>query len=310
MNFEKIAPFLKDPLILIGFFLFIGFIFIRTLVTTRTIPVLQQGQGYSILKIILLYGFIFGLLLVALGFGLKYKEMSEREQKNMVSLLITELDSNIRVISELKKNTESFLSQQIDLSKAIRTTGIVILPVMFPKVNLELDSNINTSTLAQGAFSELVKKRLANDQVAVKKLGEFSKALTKTLKSTTSIRGNLRDENRTRYKIATQIWDNNINVYRKLNIIDITLFQKAYAQMNNIRNDYDIIAGSSIDFADNLNEYFKENNELTWEKLASVLSSERQSYSLIVEYSENLVNTLTDLTQIKDELKHDVEVLL
>ena len=111
MNFEKIAPFLEDPLILIGFFLFVAFLFLRTLVTKGIIPTLKKDQGYNILRLILLYGFIIGLVLTGLGFGLKYKEISKAEQKNLVVLLQNELDNNIQVISELKKNTESYLSQ-------------------------------------------------------------------------------------------------------------------------------------------------------------------------------------------------------
>lgn len=309
MNFEKIAPFLKDPLILIGFFLFVAFLFIRALVTRGTIPVLKQSQGFSILKLILLYGFIFGLLLIGLGFGLKYKELSKAEQKNIVSLLVTELDGNIGVISELKKNTESFLSQQITLSQSIRIEGIKILPVMFPEVNLDLDSNINTTTLAQEAFLNLIDQKLAENTTEIVKLDEFSKSLTRTIRTVKLTNENLRDKEGTRYKMVNQIWNSNIEAYKKMNIIDVTLFQRAYSQMNNIRNDYEIIASSTINFSDQLNDYFKEDNELTWQKLATVLSSERQSYSLIVKYSENLVNTLTDLNEIRNKLKKDAELI-
>jgi hypothetical protein len=309
MNFEKIAPFLKDPLILIGFFLFIAFLFIRTLVTKGTIPVLRQNQGFSILKLILLYGFIFGLLLIGLGFGLKYKEMSKAEQKNLVSLLVTELDGNIQIISELKKNTESFLSQQIELSKAIRTDGIKILPVMFPEANLNLDSNVNTNELAQQAFLELIDKKLAENKTEITKLEQFAKALTKTIRTVKSTNESLRDKERTRYKVIDVVWTSNLETYKKINVIDITLFQRGYTQMNNIRNDYDVIAGSTISFSDQLSDYFKDDNELTWENLATVLSIERQSYSLIVDYSKNLVNTLTDLNDIKDKLKINAELI-
>lgn len=307
--FEKIAPYLKDPLVLIGFFLFVSFLFLRTLVTKGIIPVLKQSQGFSILRQILLYGFIIGLVLIGLGFGLKYKELSKAEQINLVSLLVNELDNNIQVISELQKNTETFLSEQIEISKALRTNGIKILPVMFPQVNLDLDSNINSNSLAQDAFLKLIEKKLPENDLEMQKLDAFGKALTKTLISVKQTNENLWDKDRTRYKIENQIWTANLETYKKVNIIDVSLFQKAYTQQNNIRNDYDIIAKSTISYLDNVSNYFKDDNELTWANLATVLSIERQSYSLMIEYSKNLLNTLTDLDSIKTKLKSNVDVL-
>lgn len=307
--FEKIAPYLQDSLVLIGFFLFVSFLFLRTLVNNGIIPTLRQSQGFSILRQILLYGFIIGLVLIGLGFGLKYQELSKAEQKNLVSLLVNELDNNIQVISELKKNTETFLSEQIEISKALRTEGIKILPVMFPQVNLNLDSNVNSNTLAQEAFLKLIEKKLPENKLEMQKLDAFAKALTKTLITVKQTNENLWDKDRTRYKIENQIWTSNLETYKKVNIIDVSLFQKAYTQQNNIRNDYDIIAKSTISYSDNVTDYFKDDNELTWANLATVLSIERQSYSLMVEYSKNLVNTITDLNDIKTKLKPYVDAL-
>lgn len=307
MIIEKFIPYLKDPLVLIGFFLFIAFLFLRALVTKGIIPTLKQDQGFSILRLILLYGFLLGLLLIALGFGLKYKEMAKDEQKKVVMLLANELDNNIKVIGELKKNTESYLTEQIEISKALRTDGIKILPVMFPQINLDLDANVNTNELARQAFLNLIDKKLANNTLEIKKLEVFSKALQKTLSSVKQTNVNLRDEGRTRYKIERTIWDSNIATYKKINIIDLTLFQKALTQENNIRNDYDIISKATIDYLDKVADYLNDDNELTWGNLGTVLAVERQSYSLIVDYSKNLVNTLTDLKDIQTKLQSDLQ---
>ncbi len=307
--FEKIAPYLKDPLILIGFFLFVAFLFIRTLVTRGVIPTLGRGQGFTILKLILLYGFIIGIILIGLGFGLKYKELSKGEQKNIVNMLSKELDGNISVIGELKKNTETFLNEQLTLSKSLRTDGIKILPVMFPQENLDLDKSINSNELARQAFLNLIKKGLATNKIEMTKLDEFSRAILKTIQSVKSTNENLRDSLKKRYPMSAEIWEANLSTYKKLNIIDVSLFQKAYTQQNNIRNDYDIIAKSTIDFQNSLLDYFQKDNELTWDKLAYVLTLERNSYDLIVAYSKNLVNTITDLIDIKSKLDKNLSAL-
>jgi len=307
--FAKIAPYLKDPLILIGFFLFVSFLFLRSLVTKGIIPTLARGQGFKILKIILLYGFIIGLCLIGLGFGLKYKELSKGEQKNIVGMLSKELDGNISVIGELKRNTETFLNQQIMLSQLLRTKGIKILPVMFPQENLNLDKSVNTNDLARQAFLNLIRTGLATNRTEGQKLDEFSKALLKTINSVKNTNESLRDSIRKRYKFTSEVWQSNLLAYKKVNIIDITLFQKAYVQQDNIRNDYEIVAKATINFENSLLEYFKTDNELTWDKLAYVLSLERNSYELIVEYSKNLVNTMTDLNDMKTNLNKNIALL-
>src|SRR5437763_1033473 len=80
-GFPAVAPYLKDPLVLIGFFLFSAFLFTRYLLKQKIIPPLPPGPGFRILKMILLYGFIIGLLLVVLGFAFKYRELVGKEQQ-------------------------------------------------------------------------------------------------------------------------------------------------------------------------------------------------------------------------------------
>ena len=80
-GFPAVAPYLKDPLVLIGFFLFLAFLFTRLLLKQRIIPPLPPGPGFRILKTILLYGFIIGLLLVMCGFAIKYRELVGQERQ-------------------------------------------------------------------------------------------------------------------------------------------------------------------------------------------------------------------------------------
>ena len=76
LDFSSIAPYLKDPLVLIGFFLFLAFLFTRYILKKGIIPPLPQKTGYQALKTILLYGFLIGILVITLGFIIKYKELS------------------------------------------------------------------------------------------------------------------------------------------------------------------------------------------------------------------------------------------
>jgi hypothetical protein len=104
-SFEKIAPFLKDPLVLIGFFLLVAFSFCRYVVKKGVIPPLPRTLGYRILRLILLYGFIIGLLLVVLGYALKRQELIERQRASeKLDSMVQEVLSHAPWLSEEKRN--------------------------------------------------------------------------------------------------------------------------------------------------------------------------------------------------------------
>jgi hypothetical protein len=308
-QFNGIAPYLKDPLVLIGFFLFLGFLFLRLLIRKGIIPSLNQDQGLKVLRWILLYGFIIGLVLIFLGFGLKYRELSETEQKSLVEQLSQEMDTNLSVIGELKKNTESFLNQQINISRIVRTPRIKILSIMFPEANLDLNQTVNDNELARDAYLELIKKGLPNNREEMSRLNQAAVAISKTLLAVRSTNQNLRDSSRTRYLIQNEVWKANLPIYKKVNIINITTFQKVYKQFSNIRNDYEIIAKANIDFENAMFKFLKPDNDATWQELANVLTAERNSYDLMVVYSKNIVDAITDVNAIKKKLDADIEKL-
>jgi hypothetical protein len=73
--FAKIAPQLANPLVLIGFVLFLVFGIHRVLLKSRIIPTIGKNEAPRIVRLILHYGFIISILIILLGFayaGLKY----------------------------------------------------------------------------------------------------------------------------------------------------------------------------------------------------------------------------------------------
>lgn len=79
-GFERVAPFLQEPLVLIGFVvaLFLGLL--KLLVKGRIIPGLDPGGGFRILRLLINYGFVLALLVVLLGFILKLKQGAPRSE--------------------------------------------------------------------------------------------------------------------------------------------------------------------------------------------------------------------------------------
>ncbi len=65
--FAKIAPYLKDPLVLVGFglYLFVGLV--RIIITTKVSP-LSQRQSAAVVRMVIKYGSLLAAACVILGF--------------------------------------------------------------------------------------------------------------------------------------------------------------------------------------------------------------------------------------------------
>ena len=297
LKFESIAPYLEDPLVLIGFFLFLVFLFLRILIRQGIIPTLTKKDGFSFLKLLLLYGFVFGIILMVLGFALKYQEMSEKEQEVIVNQLTSELEENSKILNELKLNTENYLSINLNLSKVLRTDGITLLVLMFPDINLELDSTVNTIELANNSFDKIINNNLHQDQLQMNRLDAAGRAIRATIERTLPTLYSLADTAATRYQFNTTIWDANLESFRKVDIVDVTTFQDIYAEMRLIRNDYNVIARNSINFYQSVHQFFE--GQLNKADLSSALSAERQTYSLIHDYSLNIYYAIEAINAAK-----------
>ena len=75
-SFIKLAPYLKDPLVLVGFFIFLAFLLSRQLLKSGIIGPIKNVLGFRILRLIISYGFVIGLFIIAIGGFLKYVELN------------------------------------------------------------------------------------------------------------------------------------------------------------------------------------------------------------------------------------------
>jgi hypothetical protein len=69
--FEKIAPFLTNPLVLVGFVVGLFYGLLRLLLKAKVIPPLTRNKGGQIVSSFLRYGFVVAVLVIVLGFGIE-----------------------------------------------------------------------------------------------------------------------------------------------------------------------------------------------------------------------------------------------
>ena len=343
-EFLAIAPYLKNPLVLIGFFLFLAFLFTRYLLKQRIIPTLPPGLGFRILRMILLYGFIIGLLLVVFGFAFKYRELVgkehqesldrelrkkaqvaaerqaeqdrvEREQQRLkaaaekreeeittIRLLKQELVSNLKSIDEMRKNAQTALGAMLTVAQVLRHPGIKVLPILFPMENLDPKFQ-GTPTLAAGAMERLDESGLLHDQIELQKLSAAGRLLAGTVDKTIGTVESLADRSHQRYAISTQVWNQYLPVLRDVTMVDVTKFQKCYADSASARTNYDIIQSQIVAYLESVREFFRPaNNQITKDGLERVLTAEHLAIQLSTAYGQQLVADLSSIRALSKTL--------
>jgi hypothetical protein len=290
MEFDKIAPYLEDPLVLVGFFLLLFFGLGRALLKAGIIPVLTKSAGYRIIRNLLLYGFLLGLAIVAVAFALKYRELSEQEQRAAVRLLHQELEGNIAVAGELKKNTETILGATNVVSSVLRTPNIKVLAALFPVENTDAAAVVPPSVeLARLQLDAAKQGGLLDDSDEIRKFREAADAITGTLVRTKTTIASLADSDRTRYVIQDGAWRANLPILRKVNIVDASRMQALYQDLANLRTNYGVVVGHCIEYLGAIDEFLSDtDSEITPSELAKVLAAERVFFSTTTAYVKDI----------------------
>ena len=305
INFAPIAPYLQDPLVLIGFCLFLAFLFARSIINAGIIPQLTAAFGYKVLQRILLYGFIIALALIGLGFGLKYHELSAKEQANAVHLLDQELTGNLEVVGQLQRNTETILGLSLTVSEVMRNPGIKLLATLFPAENLDLKAKVPASAdQAASALSAASDAGLIGNPVERQKFNAAAQAISGTIQRTISTVDSLADLHGTRYVIKSEIWTSQLSILRKINIINVTQFQATYADLSLARTNYNIVVLRCLDYLRAVNAFFNpKDHKITPQSLSAVLASERLFVQIAEGYSNLLLNDLTKVNNLQKQIR-------
>ncbi|MCV6575115.1 MAG: hypothetical protein OIF58_05205 [Cohaesibacter sp.] len=277
MSFEKIAPYLQDPLVLIGFILLLFFSLCRAILKSGLLSVIDSAASYQVIKRLLGYGFMLAALLVLLGFGLKYRELSKAEQARAINLLKQELTGNLATIVELEKNIDTIANNTKITSEVLRHKGIKIMSYMFSASNIDPHQNVPASLdLARSSLNKLIDENLLSNTLERQKFDAAAKVVKKTIEKTNLAFTSLSDSENVRYKIKHEIWKANLPVLRKIELFPVTEFQKIYREMDLMRNNYNVVVNYAKDYRDVLKAFFDpKSSTINEHNLAIVLASER-----------------------------------
>ncbi|MCU1299783.1 MAG: hypothetical protein JWQ87_67 [Candidatus Sulfotelmatobacter sp.] len=83
VQFSRVAPYLVNPVVLLGFCLFLFFGIHRALLKAGLLAPLSQGQSSTVIRLILKYGLLVSIIFIILGFALVFRA-SENASRNHV----------------------------------------------------------------------------------------------------------------------------------------------------------------------------------------------------------------------------------
>lgn len=129
-DFAKYAQYLKHPLVLVGFALFLVIGTHRLLIQSGIIPKLSARSGSMVVKALLRYGFVMALAVIAGGFGLQYfKVYRDMEGNKQLAQILSRVDdagnaggphvSYVRQVERLAATDRSALQETIQAAEKI-----------------------------------------------------------------------------------------------------------------------------------------------------------------------------------------------
>ena len=305
MEFQKIAPYLQDPLVLMGFALLLFFGFARAVLRAGIVPQLTKAAGHNVVSRMLLYGFVLALAIIALGFGLKYRELSKAEQERAVLLLHQELSGNVDTINELRLNSETIARTTETLNTVLRHPGIEIMAALFPAENIDATAEIPASLdLSRALLSEAKESGLLDNELERAKFNQAAQAIAGTILRTEAALNSLADQDNVRYRIKTNVWESNLPILRKIEIVPIDHLQVAYQEMALLRANYNVSVSYSLAYVEALQSFFDGSNPVINEQnLASVLAAERIFMTTLSEFDAAAEDRTKDLQRAIESLE-------
>jgi tetratricopeptide (TPR) repeat protein len=203
-DFAAVAPYLKDPLVLAGFALFLFFGALRFVV--KRYRVTQKIAGIAVLRLVV-FGFILALTVIILGFGLRYMEvLSDTKRVAAEHRAALAEQANRSLQTQLARLTEDRNTAQ-EQSKALTAAVTALAAQQGPGIDDALEALANDDT----AKAKVIFQRIADAQATnVKKAAAAHRHL--------GALAYLSDTNEalTAYRRATELDPDNLNGWIQL----------------------------------------------------------------------------------------------
>lgn len=299
-------PYLQQPLVLVGFALLLFFGLAKVVARSRVLTPITGARSYRVLQTLLAYGFLLAVAVIALGFGLKYRELSKAEQQNAVGLLSRELEGNLATVESLRKNTITLMSMVGDVAKSLRQQDILVLKTLFPNENLDGGNQPPAREMALKALATLLEKKLDKNKVEMARADAVAKIIRATIDRTLPTVVSLADKSRERYQIREGAWAANLPILSKVFVSGVPQLQNSYVTAQKMRSDYDVVCSGVISYLEALHGLLNKKVGVNLDTLTALLAQERQSISLLTSYGQPMSDALVSLRAAQAAVNKEV----
>ena len=228
--------------------------------------------------------------------------MKINEQKEILIQLKKEISSNLKIASELKRNTDHVLSslQMISSDQVLRNPKIKILPVLFPIENISISSLKPVSELVETGLNNYTKSGLSSNKSEIAKFTSVGKSISLTLDNMLPNMNLLSDNEGIKYQVSSTKLNQNIEKLSSIGVFDIEKISQTFTGLSTLHTNYNNLVNLAIDYINDLNTCLKSGvSSISKENIQKFLVSERQTYEIIASQQKSLKDTIENLTKLE-----------
>jgi hypothetical protein len=248
-------------------------------------------------RVILLYGFLLGLVVVLLGCGSKYRDMSRAEQQRAMSLIRSEFEVNDRTMSELVRNLETLVDVYDSTVHAVRNAHIPVLGALFPEANLRRSfTDPSPAEVAATALQDIAQRALDHNPNELARADAAGKLIVATIQRTKVTIRSLADSDHRRYVFREEAYRTQLPILRRIAIVRVTDIEGEYADLTRVRAAYDAVVAHLTEYLNALETFFApSDNEVTVLTLTRVLTAERMATNTLMSFTPDLIDAANRL---------------
>lgn len=283
MEFDNIPLYLSHPLVLTGLAVTLVGIVLFFTMKKKAVTKDKQIKRKNFKVLIPIAVLAVGVGIAAFGVNEKHTEIQKQANWLTFNEIETEVLENKKTLLQLKELSEKFDEVNSSLSGAVRSEELTLVSKLFPTINIDLDSSVNTEQLAAMVYkTQYAQGMLGSDLVAeTQSIIDNLEKIAVEIEALTMIPD-------TSFTIETRVWDSHHDFMSNLKKFDKSRIGTVYDDMESIRSDFTVIASRCKSFQENLTEFLKSGDDLTQEGLEKMLSLERNTYQLTHDYTMNI----------------------
>jgi hypothetical protein len=206
-------------------------------------------------------------------------------------------------VSELGKNTETLTRLGQGLATILRDQRIKILSGLFAPQNIDttIDEGLLTNLYVE-KIEWFADSKIWDDFNERRRAEEACAAIIRFVERTRSAVESLGDTQGQRYKIESRTYDANLDILRKIAVVDVSQLANLYHRMNDARVLYNRIVAGSLEYMSAVRQFCAA---LPPDRstLGSALALERLTFRMLPSYRQKIDDLLTVIKREIEQLQ-------